>query len=247
METIDNQNYYLIEESTVKEESYHKINIEKSIKQSKGISITFYSLSNSIENLVKFTLYTVLEYYNKASLEHSVYNVLFEAMLNGLKANAKKLFFIEHGLDINDPAHYEHGMKLFKNNITKLNLRNASDKVKEKNLYVRVLFTHSNDGIELEIVNNTLMLPTEEARIRKKLSLGEKYSDLMSYYQDNSDPTEGEGLGLVLSLILLRAENIDPSLFRIGTKNGLTFARIEIPFTDNFISKRSVLDPPSPS
>lgn len=56
---------------------------------------------------------------------------------------------------------------------------------------------------------------------------------------DNSDSTEGEGLGLVLSLILLKAENLDPSLFRIGTKNGLTFARIEIPFSNKFVSKRN--------
>ena len=90
-------------------------------------------------------------------------------------------------------------------------------------------------------MNNTELLPAEETRIREKLALGEKYDDLMSYYMDNSDSTEGEGLGLVLSLILLKAENLDPSLFRIGTKNGLTFARIEIPFNTQFVSKRNHL------
>ena len=151
----------------------------------------------------------------------------------------KKLFFLENSLNIDNPEDYARGIILFKKDINKSNLRQSGARNKEKNIYVRVKFSYDSTGLEIEVLNNTELLPAEEARIREKLALGDKYDDLMSYYMDNSDSTEGEGLGLVLSLILLKAENLDPSLFRIGTKNGLTFARIEIPFSEKFVSKRN--------
>ncbi|MCE9501756.1 MAG: histidine kinase, partial [Leptospira sp.] len=88
------------------------------------------------------------------------------------------------------------------------------------------------------------ILPIEEERIRSKLREGLKHEDILSYYSANADSTEGEGIGLVLSLLLLKAENLDPSLFRIGTKDGVTFSRIEIPFTDGFVSKRNINNKP---
>lgn len=64
------------------------------------------------------------------------------------------------------------------------------------------------------------------------------YQDLVSFYMANADQTEGEGMGLVMNLLLLKGENINPGLFRVGMRDGKTMARIEIPFTDNFKSVR---------
>ena len=64
------------------------------------------------------------------------------------------------------------------------------------------------------------------------------YDDLLSFYMANGDQTEGEGMGLVMNLLLLKGEEIDPALFRIGNIDGKTMGRIEIPFTENFQSVR---------
>lgn len=241
MEQLNEKDFYFIYEDNRFDDAKEKINIAEQVKINKGLVIIVYSFSPEIEEIIKFGLSTILEKYDKLPLVNTVYNVLFESILNGLKANAKKLFFLEHSLNIDDPDDYTKGILLFKKDINKSNLRQSGERNRERNIYVRVKFAYDDNGLEIEVLNNTELLPAEETRIREKLALGEKYDDLMSYYMDNSDSTEGEGLGLVLSLILLKAENLDPSLFRIGTKNGLTFARIEIPFNTKFISKRNHL------
>lgn len=239
MEHLNETDFYFIYEDEKFNEEKERINIERQVQAQNGLIFIIYSFSTEIEEIIKFGLNAILEKYEKSALCNTVYNVLFESILNGVKANAKKLFFLENSLNIDNPDDYAKGILLFKKNINKSNLRQSGVRNKEKNIYVRVKFSYGADGLEIEVLNNTELLPAEEARIREKLALGEKYDDLMSYYMDNSDSTEGEGLGLVLSLILLKAENLDPSLFRIGTKNGLTFARIEIPFSNKFVSKRN--------
>ncbi|HMY31961.1 MAG TPA: histidine kinase [Leptospiraceae bacterium] len=239
MENLNEKDFYFIYEDEKFNEEKEKVNIVEQVNINKGLVIIVYSFSAEIEEIIKFGLTAILDRYGKSSLVNTVYNVLFESILNGLKANAKKLFFLENSLNIDDPNDYAKGILLFKKDINKSNLRQSGERNRERNIFVRVKFDYSDDGLEIEVLNNTQLLPAEESRIREKLALGEKYDDLMSFYLDNSDSTEGEGLGLVLSLILLKAEKLDPSLFRIGTKNGLTFARIEIPFTSEFISKRT--------
>ncbi len=239
MEQLNEKDFYFIYEDDKFDEAKERVCINEQVTNKKGLVIIVYSFSPEIEETIKYGLSTILESYGKSTLVNTVYNVLFESVLNGLKANAKKLFFLENSLNIDNPEDYAKGILLFKKDINKSNLRQSGERNRARNIFVRVKFAYDDNGLEIEVLNNTELLPAEETRIREKLALGEKYDDLMSYYMDNSDSTEGEGLGLVLSLILLKAENLDPSLFRIGTKNGLTFARIEIPFNAQFISKRN--------
>lgn len=88
------------------------------------------------------------------------------------------------------------------------------------------------------VFNDTDLIPTDEKRIREKLAEGMTYEDLLSFYMANGDQAEGEGLGLVMNLLLLKGENINPALFRLGYIDGKTMARIEIPFSEDFVSTR---------
>ncbi|MFN3660708.1 MAG: histidine kinase, partial [Brevinematales bacterium] len=73
---------------------------------------------------------------------------------------------------------------------------------------------------------------------RMKLKLAMEYTDLAQYYAEQMDTTEGAGLGIALVVLLLRGMNLDPSLFRIGSKHGVTIARIEVPLVDGYVSSR---------
>jgi hypothetical protein len=64
------------------------------------------------------------------------------------------------------------------------------------------------------------------------------YNDIAEFYMDNMDNTEGAGLGIALIIILLKNDSIDPNLFRIITKADKTVARIEIPFTPDYVTLR---------
>jgi hypothetical protein len=64
------------------------------------------------------------------------------------------------------------------------------------------------------------------------------FDNLVSFYLEHGDDTEGEGIGFALSVLLLKGENINPALFRVGSFDGRTIARIEVPFTEKFRSVR---------
>jgi hypothetical protein len=76
--------------------------------------------------------------------------------------------------------------------------------------------------------------------MREKMKKAMGYNDIAEFYMDNMDNTEGAGLGIALIMILMKNEGIDPNLFRIVTTSTYTIARVEIPFTDKYVSIRSV-------
>jgi hypothetical protein len=105
------------------------------------------------------------------------------------------------------------------------------------NLEVQLHFFHDPRGLRIE-VRSTALLTAEEHRIRRRLTAGMGYEDLVQFYRTHGDRSEGEGLGLAMVLLLYRAEGLNPHLFRIGVVDGETLARLEVPLSPNFVSVR---------
>ena len=72
-----------------------------------------------------------------------------------------------------------------------------------------------------------------------QLEKGMGYDDIAQFYMDNADNAEGAGLGLALILIMLKGEGKDPKFFRIVIGDETTTARLEIPLSVEFRSKRN--------
>lgn len=208
------------------------------VASGKRIVFVTYSLTDNIERQLDFLIAVVLKKYARESLQATLYSCLKEIVINATKANAKRVFFDECGLRLNDPVDYEIGMKKVKALLSENWIKEYGHKARERDMHVSIAMRHSEDGLRIEVTNESDILPADEERIRQKLAEGMTYEDLVSFYMKNADNTEGEGLGLVMNLILLKGENINPALFRIGMVDGKAMARLEIPFTDNFVSVR---------
>jgi hypothetical protein len=208
------------------------------IRDGSTIEIPLHSLNESTQKLIYSSVLELLTFYNKENLFAAVYTALFESAMNAVKANAKKAFFKQKELNVYDEFDYNSGTKLFKKQVNNNNLPLYCEMAREQGLYIKIIFTHSMDGLKIELLNNSQLFREEEKRIRAKLALGQKYVSIVEFHQENSDTSEGEGLGLVVSLLMLKEEGIPTSDFRIGCKNGITKTRIEIPFTTNYISER---------
>jgi len=212
--------------------------IKQGVTEGRKFMLLTHSLTDSVEKQIDFLIAEILKKYGRESLQAALYSCVKEVMVNATKANAKRVFFDEQGLKFNDKTDYIEGMKRLKKLLSESWIEEYGRKAKQRNMEVSVTFVHNADGLRVEVKNDADILPSDEERIRLKLAEGTNYDDLAAFYIKNADNTEGEGLGLVMNLLLLKAENINPALFRVGMVNGKSLARIEIPFSENFKSVR---------
>ncbi|MBN2535221.1 MAG: hypothetical protein JXB88_20235 [Spirochaetales bacterium] len=213
-------------------------NLQIAVDDGKVIRVISYAMSSDVENTLDKIISRILEKYNRQDLKGLVYTCTKELAINGTKANLKRLFFIENDLDITNEEDYIKGMNLYKDVMKEEITLQYGTKAKQQGLFVKISFVYNDDSLKIEVTNNTGITKQEENRLREKLKKTMKYDDLMQYYLDNADDSEGSGMGIALIIILLKGEHIDPNLFRMCINENLTTARIEIPMAGSFISKR---------
>lgn len=151
---------------------------------------------------------------------------LFELLDNGSKANAKRIFFQEHHLDINNEDDYKNGMKTFKETLLE-NTLHYQEKLKAGELRVHLLLT-ANDVISVTVSNNTKITDSEYARIQDKINKTKVYNSIAEAVSD-IDQTEGSGLGIITVLVMLKKLGLDANNLKFDTTENETVATIEIP------------------
>ncbi|MCB1173349.1 MAG: histidine kinase [Leptospiraceae bacterium] len=207
------------------------------IQESDAIHISTVDLAPETELRLELTLAILLEMYDHGEMLSTLYTCLKEILVNATRANAKEAWFKEQGLDIHNPEDFRQGMERLQDQYDEKWINRYGQLAREMGLEADINIDHSEDGISIE-VRNVALKPEEEARIREKLNTGMQYDDLMSFYIDHADNQEGEGMGLAMILVMLRGENIDPNLFRMGIVENQTLSRLEIPLSDKFVSVR---------
>ena len=208
------------------------------INAGRKVVLVTYSLSEIMERQLDFVIAAILKFYERPALQSTLYTCLKEIVVNATRANAKKKFFDSQNLRIDDPEEYKRGNALMKEQMSEQWIEKYGGMAREADLRVTIAIEHEPAGLRAWVINDALLLSAEEARIRERFADGMSYEDLVSFYMSNADQTEGAGMGLVMNLLLLKGENINPALFRIGMVDGKTTARIEVPFTSEFKSVR---------
>ena len=212
--------------------------IQQAIDQGKKVTLITYHLSDKMERQIDSVISILLAHYDRTDLQPTLYSLIKEMVINGTKANAKHIFLKELNISTSVEKDYHDGMHQMKELLSEEFIIEYGEKAKIDGLDVKITFFHDKNGIRVEVTNNLTIIPADEKRLRCKLKEGMSYDDLASFYMANMDNTEGEGIGLVMNLLLLKAENIDPALFRVATKDGYTTARVEIPLSNQFVSVR---------
>ncbi len=213
--------------------------IDSLVENGHKISVITYSLPDDAEKKIDIIIEKILEKYGKQNLKSALYTAVKELAVNGTKANMKAIFFEENSWDIDDPEDYKIGTLKYKESFSERWANEYGKKSAKKGRYVKLTFTHSEDGFCVEVVNNTPISKIDEIRLREKLSKTMKYEDIVQFYMEQtSDSDEGAGMGIALIVMLLKGEGIDPNYFRIGIVDRITTSRIEVPFTSNYVFVR---------
>ncbi len=215
-------------------------NIQIAVKNGQYLTLKTHRMTEMVEKHIQYALEGILAKTEHDHLIHVLYTVLKELVINGCKANQKRIFFDEHGFNIQDPEQYRKGMSMYKASFSEAMALEYGLKARLRGYFVLIDFIFTEDGFTMEVVNNTPIAPEEEESMREKLKRAMGYEDIAQFYMDQamSGESEGAGLGIALIIILLKGENIDPKYFRIIIQEDRTLARVEIPFTGNFKSKR---------
>lgn len=186
-------------------------------------------LNRNIDKIISFLLDRYLQYLDISSLRECIFSILRETIMNAVKANQKRVIFQEADLDINDPKQYSIGMEKFKSElISKKDL--YTDLLEAKGLHVLVTFGFNQNSFLLKVANNVSILPEEDQRVQERISKAHTYNDLSEVFENHGDESEGAGLGLAMSLLMLKNEGIEGDSYRIKSEEGVTSAYIKIPF-----------------
>ena len=121
--------------------------ISKSIREGRDISFLFGSLIEESEKELKSILSKILSFYRQEELFHTSYICTKELLENGLKANVKRIFFQEKGLNIKNEKDYERGMQGFREILSKKAFEQYLSKTKDSGLYVVILFKHDKEKL----------------------------------------------------------------------------------------------------
>lgn len=203
------------------------------VNKQNNIDITAFGASKILDENLIIILDQICLKYNTAELSTILFTIVKDLILNGIKANFKRLFFHENQLDINSPADYELGVRMYKSFILAGKGNTFEDLAREKNLYVKIQIDHNPNEIRFEVKNNSPLVKGEMQKIRNSLLHAQNYNDIMEYYIERGDNSEGEGIGIALCVILLKGENLPTENFRIYHEEDETIACLKIPLKKN--------------
>ena len=163
--------------------------------------------------------------------EHMTDNLVFclsELLTNAKKANTKRIYFKEQKLDINNEMDYHQGMVSFKED-TLSNIMHYLELQKEAGLYIKLILQLNDEGIKIEIRNNSILTKFEKKRILEKLRVAEKYEEPHQVVSLMVDQTEGAGLGIIIIILMLRKIGLSRNNYKVFTNETETITQMLLP------------------
>ncbi|MBN1647482.1 MAG: hypothetical protein JW874_05565 [Spirochaetales bacterium] len=203
--------------------------VHQAIDDDKVISFKTYKYLTPERYLVDRILERYLKDTINIDLKNKISYCIHEIAVNSKKANTKRVFFMEKGLDINNPDDYETGMRDFKDKT----LREIGHyiKIQQKlDLHIRFHFRKKGNMLYVEVINNVPMNIFEEERIKDKFDKARKIQNMAEAYINICDYTEGSGLGIVMTILMLRSIGLSDADFSIMSKENHTFTQLRLDF-----------------
>ena len=214
--------------------------IKKAIQSGLPLTITTYTLPRELEIYIEQVIDVFLRQMNQIRLKDYIVYCVQELVVNAKKANTKRVYFRERGLDINNDRDYNDGMATFKND-TLSNIAHYLQMQKERGLYIKVILQLKRDTIHIEIRNNVAATKMEQLRIHDKMARTRQYVNLEDALSTVLDDTEGAGLGLIILVLMLKKMGLDDDAFTMKTSGKFTVASISIPLDKTLIENMSIL------
>ncbi|MDR1238767.1 MAG: HDOD domain-containing protein [Treponema sp.] len=226
--------------SAVQELVVDEAKVKKAVQSGIPLTITTFTLPHEIEVYIEQVVSVFLRLVDRESLKDYIVYCVQELATNAKKANTKRVYFAERGLDLAKPEDYEEGMAGFKEN-TMNNIGHYLQLQKEKGLFIKLILQIKKNIIHVEVRNNVGITKTELIRIHDKLARSRQYNSLEDAFAQVLDDSEGAGLGLVILVLMLKKMGLDEDCFDVFGTDKETIARIVIPLEQARAESLSIL------
>ncbi len=192
-----------------------------------ALSLSYHN--KSVIRFISSVITKILARNNMVYLQDAIITILREIVVNAVKANSKRLYFSFQNLDMFDEEEYLQGMEGFKSFIID-NQEFVEDELKKSDYKVVIYLKKFESGFSIHVQNNSPIHPEEMNRIKLRLQKARTYNDFSEVYCDVTDDTEGEGLGLVLTILFLKNTGIGVNSLQISSNDRITDTSLVVPF-----------------
>jgi len=165
---------------------------------------------------------------------------LKELIINAQKANTKRLYFEEKGLDILNDADYDKGMADFARESSE-RLPHWMKKLKQRGFAIAVTFHTTRGNLTISVRNSAELTPREQVRIYDRIARARAFHSFVEALAQPIDSTEGAGLGILILMQFLKRIGLSEDAFVIESREGQTIASLAIPMSVVQLEKISVL------
>jgi HD-like signal output (HDOD) protein len=164
----------------------------------------------------------------QASLHDPLTYCLRELTGNAKKANTKRVYFEERGLRLDDPEHYEKGMRSFKvDTLSDINRYLALQQ--QKNLTIKVAYLIRDHVLYLSVRNSASITNRELTRVFDRVERSRAFDSMAEAFDEVLDDTEGAGLGIVILVLMLKKMGLSEKSFDLKLIGNETAASLAIP------------------
>ena len=206
----------------------HHYKILKAVESQKVLVLKTRTFDLGVQEYLENFLSDFLEVAGLENFKDQLLFCLKELGVNAKKANTKRLFFQEEGLELKNEKDYVRGMSRFKAR-TLGDQKHYLELLRKSNFWVKFEFQIHQNNCTLAVKNNSELLEWERRIILDKLAKAQLYGSLEDAFVEVLDETEGAGLGLVVMMLMLKNLGFRGDFFSLYTLDKTTVARIILP------------------
>lgn len=200
------------------------------IFNNESFSFSFQYFSEDITRSVNALFAKLLGKVDKIYILDMLVTVMRELCVNAIKANAKRVYFENKKFDINDTEKYNEGLRSFKTDIIGQFETIQNDLIKSTYLVtINLVKNNNNNTIVIKIINNTPIMPEELERLKFRFKKAEELNNFGEAFDEIYDDSEGAGLGIVLTVLILKNCGIGANNLQITSNGSNTSAILTIP------------------
>jgi len=204
-------------------------NYLEALNSKREFFIQFKSFTGDAESQIINMIHRFLENHDLIYHKNTVTSIIKELINNAIKANLKRLYFESLKLDINNTKDYRKGMNSFKNDVFQKEENEIIKSLQMSKYIVRVKFDLINDNLAISVINNCKILESELSKIKSRVTKAYRYKNIQEAFTDVIDDSEGEGLGLITALMLIKDSGFPQNSFTVSRNDTLTSINLIIP------------------